>query len=135
MTNVFHVEYDRNQEDPYQSLRYLGSGGHGSVDAIFVKDDPTRTVYARKQARLVPHRRQQILDRMKEEARTMRYLQHRHIVKVVTTYTHLSLFGIIMSPAADTDFEHFLAEMDAMSVSRSRDQAKDCLLQWAGCLV
>jgi hypothetical protein len=45
--------FPSDHEDPYQSVRYLGYGGSGSVDETIRKDGILQRHYARKQIRLL----------------------------------------------------------------------------------
>jgi serine/threonine protein kinase len=112
-----HEVFISEDEDPYQSLRLLGQGGWGSVDEVMKKGDPTKECYARKQVilRWGPQR-QEMIEQLREEARIIHRLCHRHIIKLIGTYTWTTLFGIIMAPVAETDLQQFLSQIDSVEL-------------------
>ncbi|KAF2175494.1 kinase-like protein [Zopfia rhizophila CBS 207.26] len=128
LTNIpedLHEDFGPGDQDPYQSLRLLGHGGGGSVDEVMKKEDSIGECYARKQ----------MIEQLQEEARTIRRLRHQHIIKFISTYTWTTVFGIIMAPVADTDLQQFLSQVDSMGNGNGRDQAREHLLSWTGCLL
>jgi serine/threonine protein kinase len=131
-----HEVFIPEDEDPYQSLRLLGHGGCSSVDEVMKKGDSTKECYARKQIilRWGP-RRQEMTEQLREEARIIHRLCHRHIIKLIGTYTWTTLFGIIMAPVAETDLQQFLSQIDSMRNGELVDRAREYLLSWTGCLL
>jgi serine/threonine protein kinase len=131
-----HEDFRPGDQDPYQHLRLLGHGGGGLVDEVTKRKDSTGECYARKQVilRWGP-RRQEMIEQLREEARTIHRLRHRHIIRLIGTYTWTTIFGIIMTPVADTDLQQFLSQVDSMESGVGRDQAREHLLSWTGCLI
>jgi serine/threonine protein kinase len=131
-----YMDFGTGGEDPYQSLRFLGHGGGGSVDEVVRKGDPTGERYARKQVILRwGSGNQDRINQLREEARIIRRLHHRHVIKLIGTYTWATSFGIIMDPVAETDLQQFLSHVDSMEDGSQRDHARNRLLSWTGCLI
>lgn len=132
----FHTTYD-TPEEPFESLQLLGHGSFGSVDEVVSRQDTTRTCYARKRFILPPRNREKRSKEIAEEARIVRRLRHRHIVKVLGTYSWRNQFGIIMSPVAETDLNNFLQHVDSLE-SYPEEERLECyniMLSWPACLL
>jgi serine/threonine protein kinase len=131
-----HVDFGSEGQNTFQSLRLLGHGGGGSVDEVVDREFPNGDRFARKQVILRwGSRNQEMIKQLREEARIIRRLHHRHVIKLVGTYTWATSFSIIMSPVADTDLQQFLSYVGSMEDGEQRNQARDLLLPWAGCLI
>jgi serine/threonine protein kinase len=136
LSEDLHENFGTGGEDPYQSLRFLGHGGGGSVDEVVRKGDPTGERYARKQVILRwGSGNQEKINQLREEARIIRQLHHRHVIKLIGTYTWATSFGIIMDPVAETDLQQFLSHVDSMEDGEQRRQACSRLFPWVGCLI
>jgi serine/threonine protein kinase len=133
----FHQDYPSTEPEPYQIITHLSHGASGSVHEVTSKSDSSRKVYAQKQVILVGPRPQRldILNKLKEEARIIQRLRHRHIVEVAGTYTWSNRFSILLSTVADTDLRKLLEEVDGIPNGQRRDEARDKLMSWAGCLI
>ncbi|TVY47872.1 Mitogen-activated protein kinase kinase kinase [Lachnellula occidentalis] len=87
----------------------LGSGSYGDVRLVTYK----AVRLARKHVQ--PRRRDVTLEKLREEANAMERLDHKHILKLVGTYTfrtrHLYL---LLYPVAECDLDHFLEEVDSI---------------------
>jgi serine/threonine protein kinase len=133
----FHQDYPSNEPEPYQIITHLGHGGSGSVHEVVLKSDPSGKAYAQKQFILAGLRPKRIdlLNKLKEEAKIIQRLRHRHIVEVVRTYTWSNRFNILLSPVADSDLGKLLEEIDGIPKSQQRDEARGKLMGWAVCLI
>jgi serine/threonine protein kinase len=136
LSEDLHENFGTGGEDPYQSLRFLGHGGGGSVDEVVRKGDPTGERYARKQVILRwGSGNQEKINQLREEARIIRQLHHRHVIKLIGTYTWATSFGIVMDPVAETDLQQFLSYVDSMEDGYQRNHARERLYSWTGCLI
>ena len=106
------VNYCDNDTYPYNPVCQLGHGDYGFV--IKVKHRETGEVFTCKEPRSRPDNRD-TQDKLREEARIIRMLRHRHVVGVVETYMVGSNLRIIMSPVGDMDLkELFLSDTNKL---------------------
>ncbi|KAL1640217.1 hypothetical protein SLS58_007168 [Diplodia intermedia] len=77
-------------------------------------------------------RKPQVVHAIKEEARILSRLRHRHIASVIGTYCWKNQFGILMEPIAETDLATFLENSDLEPRDRDRNRL---LLGWSMCLL
>ena len=106
-----HSEYQSNKVVPFTTIKQLGHGSLGSVDAGRRKGDETGPLLARKVIDLPNTARKRLLPLIQQEVAVLRRLKHKHIVQVVSTYETTSVprqFGIIILPAGDEDLGHYL---------------------------
>jgi serine/threonine protein kinase len=92
-------------------------------------------MYARKLFRLRPDQPHSI-DQIVNEVKIITRLRHVHIVSILATYQqqsasdHISSFGIIMHPAAESDLGQFLLENPVLT-----DTLEPKLRRWCICLI
>lgn len=106
-----HTEYQNHKVVPFTTVRQLGHGSLGTVDAVRRNGDDVGTLLARKVIRLPNMARKRLLPLIQQEVAVLRELQHRHIVQVISTYEATSVprqFDILLSPAGDEDLSHYL---------------------------
>ncbi|KAF4631497.1 hypothetical protein G7Y89_g6629 [Cudoniella acicularis] len=106
-----HIEYPNHKAVPFISIKQLGHGSLGSVDAVREKGNGGASVLARKVIRIPNMARKRLLPLIQQEVEVLRGLSHKHIVQVVSTYETTSVprqFGILISPAGDEDLSHYL---------------------------
>ncbi|KAH8816032.1 kinase-like domain-containing protein [Xylogone sp. PMI_703] len=86
--------------------KYLGEGSSGRVERITYK----AVTMARKHVKL---RGRTTLEKVREEANIMERLVHRHIVRLIGTYTYgdRNLY-LLLYPAAVCDLHHLLEDID-----------------------
>ena len=99
------VNYSDNDAFPYVPVGQLGHGGCSFVTKV--KHYKTGQVFACKEPLVRPYHRN-TQDKLQEEARIIRMLQHRHVIRVVETYMVGSKLRIIMSPVGDIDLKELL---------------------------
>lgn len=111
-------------------MGYLGSGGFGYVDKVVSirKGKDLLTIYARKQLHFSANASVTRDEAIREEVAVIQRLSHRHIVKLVATYSRRDDFGMIMD-LADSDLEKFLKDCDPATSS-----TRFLLVKWFGCL-
>ncbi|KAH7117660.1 kinase-like domain-containing protein, partial [Dendryphion nanum] len=121
---------------PYESIRLLGHGGCGLVDEVVIRGAATRECYARKQVTMgKPARRKEMVKQLQDEARIIRRLNHPHVVTVISTYTRGAVFGILMSPVADTDLKQFLEVTHEIDQWGDKMRLHGMVWRWIGCLI
>jgi len=127
-----HRHFATIEDVPLSSQGFLGKGSYGEVD--LVKSTLTGSVYARKRIpRSTPgqsgdtHNRQVMAD-FEKEIKAFKHLNHRHIVKLVGSYTDPSSIALLFSPVADTDMRSFLETFTLTPTSRR------LLYSFFGCL-
>jgi serine/threonine protein kinase len=129
-----HSEYQNHKVVPFATIKQLGHGSLGSVDAVRRSGEGEGPLFARKVIRLPNMARKRLLPLIQQEVAVLRELRHRHIVQVVSTYETTSVprqFGIILHPAGDEDLSHYLdriGEDDFPEVEVKR------LRKWQYCL-
>ena len=118
-----HRTYPSGENDPYQSVTFLGQGGSGSVEEVhYLGNRDVR--YARKrlnQNHILQSRRLEIIQELIEEARIIQRLQHDHIIKLIETYQWRDQFYVVMTPVAETDLKRYLMKLDELVPSTERD--------------
>ncbi|KAF6811808.1 dual specificity mitogen-activated protein kinase kinase 1 [Colletotrichum sojae] len=124
-----HISLPMSADAYFNSRQTLGQGRFAVVDKV----DSLRTAqtYARKQIRrgesmLDDKTQLQVFER---ELASLKALSHRHVVKLVGSYTDPTNLGLIMSPIADTDLHEYLRDCEASTNSR-----KAILRGFFGCL-
>lgn len=121
-----HIKFARHEVLPFKSIRLLGHGAQGAVDAIEVVS--TRTRWARKTWRSPNIQSNQ---RFFKEIDLLKRLDvRRHIIEVINTYSRGTQVGIVMT-LADCDLAHVLS-LSAME--RRAIITDDDLRKAYGCL-
>jgi len=109
----------------FQTKRILGSGGFGQVEKVISRS--TMNEYALKRIR-----RDKLAEKGEKyflnELEALRTVDHRHIVKLVGSFTDPTYVGFIMSPVADCDFATFLSRAEHF------EDNKSWLWSYFGCL-
>jgi serine/threonine protein kinase len=144
-----HTLYDTPTSIPYTHQKYLGRGTHGTVDRV--KCQMNGSVYARKMIHMPRVASQHLsaryrgeafkrIQEIKEEARIIRRLNHKHVVRVIFTYESPNeedrpVFCLILLPVARQDLSDVLLEVDHMEPGPAKNSAICKMQHWAGCLV
>lgn len=92
----------------FSPLEKLGDGGYGSVDAVYSLLDTK--FYARKRIARGPdtdfnRRRQHFL---MEEIEHLKKCSHRHLVRIIGSYTDVKCIAYLMEPLAHCNLYHYL---------------------------
>ncbi|TAQ85013.1 hypothetical protein B7494_g6661 [Chlorociboria aeruginascens] len=133
VVEFIHKEYQTSKTIPFTTIKQLGHGSLGSVDAVRQQDDDEETVYARKIIRLPNMARKRLLPLIQQEVKVLRELTHMHIVKVISTYETLAAprqFGILLFPAGDEDLCHYLEHISEQFANEDIENLKS----WPYCL-
>ncbi|TGO37463.1 hypothetical protein BHYA_0096g00020 [Botrytis hyacinthi] len=129
-----HEKYASNKVVPFITIKQLGHGSLGIVDAVRFNDRDHDGLIARKIIRLPNFSRKRLLPLIQQEVAVLRSLSHYHIVKVISTYETIKAprqFGILISPAGDEDLGHFL---ERVSDSDFPEEDMKLLSGWQCCL-
>lgn len=124
-----HQYFGPDDVVPFESQGRLGEGTYGAVDQV--RSTVSGNVYARKRLRRSERRNiQRNMGVFEKEISALKRLQHRHIVKLVGSYTDPVFAACIMSPIAEMNLEQFMAgaAVDPNSHRRS------VLRKFFGCL-
>ncbi|KAK7420409.1 hypothetical protein QQX98_002832 [Neonectria punicea] len=125
-----HVHLPAHADAYFHSLEMLGKGRFAQVDKVYSRR--TLKTYARKQI----HRGQSVLEdkfqlaSFEKELQSLKAISHRHVVKLVGSYTDSTALGLIMCPVANTDLHQYLNSVDV-----DPDLRKKSLRTFFGCLV
>ncbi|ETN38534.1 uncharacterized protein HMPREF1541_06570 [Cyphellophora europaea CBS 101466] len=124
-----HQNVEGNADRFFWLNRELGHGGFGVVDEVTSRLSLKR--FARKR---MPRGRSFARDRrqlqaFENEITSLKSLAHRHIVKLIGSYTDRHFVGFLMQPVADMDLDAYLA-----STKIDLNEKKDRLRRYFGCL-
>lgn len=110
-----HVEYSKSEPLPLVQGRFLGYGMHGGVYETTCNG--VALAWKRKYCtRRVGHRE-------RREIEIIKRLEHRHIVRLVGTYTHGPFLGLLLWPVAICDLANLIEDVDWLQKpSQSEDQ-------------
>jgi serine/threonine protein kinase len=123
-----HMHFAKGVPLPFKMISILGSGGFGQVDKVVSK--LSNNVYARKRiprAKLFGKNRSSMKS-YTSELEVLKRLKHRHVVKLVGSYTDPIFLGLVMSPVADCNLSDYLTQ-DPISPDK-----KSLLRSFFGCL-
>lgn len=124
-----HMYFDESADEHWTLFRPLGHGGFGYVDQVLSK--LSMRLYARKRV----HRgrdneaNRRIQRYIVEELTLMKTFSHRHLTKIVGSYTDPEYIAYLMEPVAECNLLHFLARRDGMTATDMTN-----LRQFYGCL-
>ncbi|KAA8564290.1 hypothetical protein EYC84_011234 [Monilinia fructicola] len=129
-----HTEYVSHKFVPVTTIKQLGHGSLGVVDAVRFNKSGDGALIARKVIRLPTFSRKNLLPLIQQEVNVLRSLTHQHIVRVISTYETTKAprdYGILIFPAGDEDLGHFL---DRVSESDFPEKEMKLLSGWQCCL-
>lgn len=106
-----HVDFKEDEALPLSQGRFLGHGMNGGVYETTCRGLTLawKRRYCRKQIGTDDRREIEILKK----------INHRHIIKLVGTYTHGSFLGLLLWPVAVCDLGTFLEEVDSLMSENS----------------
>ena len=99
-----HVDYDKSEVLPLIQGRFLGHGMHGGVYETNCNN--VRLAWKRKYCR------RKIGERERREIEIIKKLSHRHVIRLVGTYTHGSFLGLLLWPVAVCDLATLIEDVD-----------------------
>jgi ankyrin repeat protein len=126
-----NLDANDNIPKPLQWQKFLGKGGFGQVDKV-VKNGESFALKRIPRDKVLDGTQNRTESFMKE-LKALKRLKHRHIIKLVSSYTEPTFLGLIMSPVADCDLADFLAKLPG---SNEEDRRSKTSLLWSyfGCL-
>jgi hypothetical protein len=124
-----HQNVEGSADEYFIKRRELGRGSFGQVDHVVGRLSIDH--FARKR---IPRgksfkRDQQAIKSFQNELTALKTLSHRHLVKLVSSYTDRNWVGLIMKPVAEYNFEYFLSAEDIDQIDR-----QTCIRRFFGCL-
>jgi len=99
-----HVDYDKSDVLPLTQGEFLGHGMHGGV--YETSCNGVKLAWKRKYCR------RKIGEREMREIETIKKLSHRHIIRLMGTYTHGPFLGLLLWPVATCDLATLLEDVD-----------------------
>jgi serine/threonine protein kinase len=110
-----HVDYRKSEALPLTQGRFLGYGMHGGV--YETSCNGIALAWKRKYcSRRVGHRE-------RREIEIIKRLQHRHVIRLVGTYTHGPFLGLLLWPVATCDLANLIEDIDWLhQPSQDQDQ-------------
>ncbi|KAJ8110231.1 hypothetical protein OPT61_g6867 [Boeremia exigua] len=127
-----HLNFPVVADGYFSSIKLLGQGGTGIVDDVY--GPLTLKRFARKRI----HRGnsaladQKALDFFLNELTILKRASHRHLVKLVSSYTDPTYVAIIMRPVADEHLRDYLQR--PLDGPTDRNARKQCIRTFFGCL-
>ena len=124
-------------------LAVIGSLGHGSLGIVEeVQISKRYPSFVRKRVQIPYYNRNQHLQIIKQEARVLESLIHRHVVQIIGSYSECppsgrQFYSLLMSPVGDQDLKTFLEVAGDPLRDGCRDIAKiekSWLQTWFICL-
>jgi hypothetical protein len=124
-----HQNVEGSADEYFHTVKELGHGSFGQVDHVVGRLSIEH--FARKR---IPRgksfkRDQQAIKSFQNELKALKTLSHRHLVKLVSSYTDRNWVGLIMQPVAECNFEYFLSAEDIEQIDR-----QTCIRRFFGCL-
>lgn len=105
-----HIYFNGSAEDHIVPHRALGHGGFGYVDVVISR--LSAKPYARK--RVARGRdsddNRRVQQYLVDEIRLMKNLRHRHLTRIVQSYSDYKYIGFLMEPIAECNLHQFLAK-------------------------
>jgi serine/threonine protein kinase len=106
-----HVDYSKSEALPLIQGRFLGYGMHGGV--YETSCNGIALAWKRKYCtRRVGHRE-------RREIEIIKRLEHRHVIRLVGTYTHGPFLGLLLWPVATCDLANLIEDIDWLQKSSS----------------
>jgi serine/threonine protein kinase len=99
-----HVDYNKSDVLPLTQGKFLGYGIHGGV--YETSCNGVKLAWKRKYCR------RKIGEEERREIEVIKKLSHRHIIRLMGTYTHGQFLGLLLWPVATCDLASFLEDVD-----------------------
>ena len=127
-----HINFHHLADDNFWFIKTLGIGKFAVVD--FVRGRLGLGRYARKriQRGASALKDGEALNQFEHELIALKTLRHRHLVKLISSYTDPFYVGLIMTPVADQDLEVFLKRK--LNTDTEINLRKQLLRTFYGCL-
>ncbi|CAN9382865.1 unnamed protein product [Alternaria alternata] len=99
-----HVDYNKSDVLPLSQGKFLGHGMQGGV--YETNCNGVKLAWKRKYCR------RKIGERERREIEVIKKLSHRHIIRLMGTYTHGPFLGLLLWPVATCDLATLLEDVD-----------------------
>lgn len=113
----------------FDTIKRLGRGGFGVVDHVVSRLSLRQYALKRIPRGQSFKQNQAAIRTFENELGALKILSHKHLVKLVGSYTDHDHIGLIMTPVADMNLEQYLNASEQDCPDR-----KNCLRQFFGCL-
>jgi hypothetical protein len=124
-----HQNVEGSADEYFITVKELGYGSFGQVDHVVGRLSIESFARKRISRGKSSKRDQQAIKSFQNELKTLKTLSHRHLVKLVSSYTDRNWVGLIMKPVAECNFEYFLSREDIDQIDR-----QTCVRRFFGCL-
>ena len=127
-----HQYFQRSANDCFIPKKELGTGLHGRVDEVVSR--LSLRMFARKRIKKGQsfQRDGRAMKSFENELKVLKSLSHKHLVKLVGSYSDPHYVGFIMTPVADCNLQEYLIrEFTAVADVRER---QICIRRFFGCL-
>lgn len=124
-----HLNIEKSARTFFDVIKPLGSGGFGTVDHVV-----SRLSLQQYALKSIPRGQSFKRDRVairsfENELMSLKHLSHKHLVKLIGSYTDQDHVGLLMTPIADMNLADYLSAPEQDCPDR-----KNCLRQFFGCL-
>ena len=104
-----HSKYQHSSDLPFLIVNFLGAGGYGNVDLAKDVHNPSANLVRKSyQFSSGSENLRARLQYITNEVQMLQRLQHRHIVKLVSTYETPNEFSFLMWPFGERNLNRFL---------------------------
>ena len=128
-----HFNFLTPADGYFSFVKPLGQGGSGIVDHVFGTLSLKNFARKRLHRGVSALRDQETLGKFANELAVLKAASHRHLVKLISSYTDPTYVGLIMRPVADMDLKTYLRE--GKDSESDRNAQKQCLRTFFGCLI
>lgn len=124
-----HQNVQGSADNYFITRKELGHGSFGQVDHVVGRLSLEH--FARKRiSRGKSFKRDlEAIKSFQNELKTLKMLSHKHLVKLISSYTDRKWVGLIMKPVAECNFELFLSAEHIDQIDR-----QTCIRRFFGCL-
>jgi serine/threonine protein kinase len=126
-----HQHFSHSADEFFRHMKPLGLGKFAEVDHVLSQG---LHQYARKRIRRGPSALsdKENLGHFEAELKALKILKHRHLVRLISSYTDQSFVGLIMTPIADEDLDVYLKR--EMKSDAEKERRNQLLRTFFGCL-
>ncbi|KAF2143346.1 uncharacterized protein K452DRAFT_307490 [Aplosporella prunicola CBS 121167] len=126
-----HIHFPKEDEsdEQFEQMKVLGNGAYAIVDRV--RSRTSLDQFARKRIHRFHSshlRDKKALIAFENELKTLKALDHKHLVKLISTYTDPTYVGLLIKPVADMDLATYLGP------TKDPLERKACLRAFFGCL-
>ncbi|KAI9773521.1 MAG: hypothetical protein M1839_002057 [Geoglossum umbratile] len=123
-----HRHFSEDGDVHFRHIKTLGEGGFGTVDHVWGRLALNEFARKRMLRGKTFKRDKAAIAAFEGELAILKRLSHRHLVKLVGSYTDPKYVGLIMSPVADCNLAQFLGTDPFLTAQLP------CLRRFYGCL-